>query len=139
MDSTIAWVFGAAVLANLPWEVGQAALGLFAGVSGRKALLCVACSFGDGVIVVLIYVAGWLVFGRQEWFESPGLAEYVLTAVVGLPVAIAVEWSALASGRWQYSGRMPLLPGISVGLTPVLQMLILPPAIFYLVARLRPA
>ena len=91
------------------------------------------------MIVVLIYVAGWLAFGHQDWFESPGLAEYVLIAAVGLSVAIAVEWNALASSRWQYSGRMPLLPGISVGLTPVLQMLILPPAIFYLVARLRPA
>lgn len=128
-----------AVLVNLPWEVGQAALGLFAGVSGRKALLCVVCSLGDGVIVALIYVAGWLAFGVRSGFESPGLAEYVLMTVIGLSVAIAVEWSALAKGPWQYSGRMPLLPGISVGLTPVLRMLILPPAIFYLVATLHPA
>lgn len=71
MDSTIPWVFVVAVLVNVPWEVVQAALGLFVGISGRKALLCAACSLGDGVAVLLIYAAGWLAFGRRDWFESP--------------------------------------------------------------------
>ena len=137
--STIALLFVIAVLVNLPWEVGQAAVGLFAGISGREALFCIRCSLGDGVAVLVIYGAGWLTFGRQDWFRSPGPAGYALMAVLGLSIAVAIEWNALTSGRWQYSSRMPLVPGTGIGLTPVLQMLVLPPLIFNLAARLRPA
>ncbi|MBA3640867.1 MAG: hypothetical protein H0W53_16705 [Acidobacteria bacterium] len=99
--------------------------------------LCVVCTVGDGVLVVLIYAAGWLAFGRQDWFENPGPAEYAVMLTLGASAAIIVEWRALSRGRWRYSARMPLIPGVRVGLTPVLQMIVLPPVIFYLVAALR--
>lgn len=31
---------------------------------------------------------------------------------------------------WAYGPRMPVVPGLQIGLVPVLQMLVLPPVIF---------
>ena len=40
--------------------------------------------------------------------------------------AVAVEWAALAEGRWTYNALMPIVPIVDVGLWPVAQMTILP-------------
>ena len=83
----------------------------------------------------MLYVAGWTVFRRRDWFENPGRVGYSLMLVGGILIAVAVEWvAANVVGRWAYSSSMPLIPGLAIGLVPVLQMIVLPPAIFYAVA-----
>ena len=47
-------------------------------------------------------------------------------AVLGAATAIAVEWAALAEGRWTYNALMPIVPVVNVGLWPVAQMTVLP-------------
>jgi hypothetical protein len=55
--------------------------------------------------------------------------------IAGLAIAVTVELAAVhALGRWEYAARMPILPGLGVGLSPVAQMLVLPPIIFRVVA-----
>ena len=50
-----------------------------------------------------------------------------------LIVAVAIEWIAVhILQRWEYAAGMPIIPGTSVGIAPILQMLILPPVIFYI-------
>jgi len=54
---------------------------------------------------------------------------------MGLVIGVAVEWIAVhVLGRWMYTARMPLVPGLAIGVVPVVQMLVLPPLIFRLVA-----
>ncbi len=36
---------------------------------------------------------------------------------------------------WSYTTQMPLIPGVAVGVSPVAQMLLLPPLILWVVAR----
>lgn len=56
--------------------------------------------------------------------------------VTGLLIGIGIEWVAINKfGRWAYTADMPLLPGLDVGLLPVLQMLLLPQVIFRVAAR----
>ena len=38
---------------------------------------------------------------------------------------------------WTYSSLMPIIPGLGVGLVPVLQWIVLPPLVAALVARQR--
>jgi hypothetical protein len=53
----------------------------------------------------------------------------------GLVIGLTTEWIAVyVLGRWMYTVQMPLVPGLAIGLIPVVQMLILPPVIFRLVA-----
>lgn len=60
--------------------------------------------------------------------DVPG---YALMLVSGFAIAVAIEWGALhVLDRWQYAESMPQLPGLGVGVSPVLQMLMLPPIVF---------
>jgi hypothetical protein len=64
------------------------------------------------------------------WSSSrlrPGAGGVVLSATA-LCIALAVEWAALAAGRWSYSERMIVVPVLGVGLWPLLQMALLAPA-----------
>ena len=55
---------------------------------------------------------------------------------VGLLLAIVVAWNALyRAGTWNYNERMTMIPILGVGLLPILQILILPPVIAYLIQR----
>ena len=98
---------------------------------------CFVASMGDGVMVLLIYLAGWIMLRRLDWFEHPGVTGYVVMLTTGFLVALAVEWLGLRLlGRWQYADSMPLLPGLGLGVVPIAQMLFLPPLIFRMVGRL---
>jgi len=60
---------------------------------------------------------------------------YAVMLAVGLAVGFSVEWAAVRlAGRWVYTAQMPLVPGLGIGIVPVVQMLVLPPLIFRAVA-----
>ena len=122
--------FLVAVAVNFVWEIGQSVL--FAPMGGwlSGSWRCFVASLGDGVIVVTIAAAGWLLFRRVDWFIRPGLAGYVFTAALGIAVAVLIERWSVSAGRWSYSGGMPMVPVLDVGLVPVVQMVILPPLVF---------
>jgi hypothetical protein len=130
----LASIFFIAVTVNYVWELTQASL--FDGWEdwGNIWLHCFAASLGDGTILLIIYAIGWAVFKRRDWFIDPGVSGYAVMLATGLTVAIAIEWGAVhVLERWEYGPNMPLVPGIDIGLVPLLQMLILPPIIFYIV------
>jgi len=129
-------LFLVAVALNYPWELAHGPL--FVGMDSFEAMWwhCFVAALGDGVMVWIIYAAGRAVFQRADWFMRPGLAGYVLMLGMGLAMAVSVEWIALHTlQRWTYTAQMPLIPGLGIGVTPVLQMLVLPPLIFYLAAK----
>lgn len=76
-------------------------------------------------------VVGWIMFRHFAWYGYPSKKTLAFMLVAGLCIAIGVEWVAIAIlGRWTYTANMPLLPGLNLGLVPLLQMLLLPPLIF---------
>ena len=85
--------------------------------------------------MLLIFATAWVVLRRQTQFVQPGMRGYFLMLVVGLVVGVSVEWAAgLVAERWAYTAQMPLVPRLGVGIVPILQMLVLPPLIFRVVA-----
>jgi hypothetical protein len=131
----LAAVFVVAVAFNYVWEVAQAPL--YTGMDDFSRMLwhCFAPSLGDGLLVLLIFFLGWAALQRRDWFVRPGARGYALMLIAGLAIAVSVELVAVyALGRWEYAARMPVLPGLGVGLAPVAQMLVLPPIIFRIVA-----
>ena len=133
-----AWslIFAIAVAINYPWELGQTPL--YARVNFPVALWhCFVASLGDGVLVLFIYAAVAVSVRSSSWYERSDVRTYVAMAVAGLAVGVAVEWWGLhVAKRWQYSELMPTIPGVGLGLVPIVQMLVLPPAIFASVRRL---
>jgi hypothetical protein len=127
----LATVFVVAVLFNYPWELAQAPL--YVGMNSFRATWwhCFRASLGDGLLVFIIFAAGWAVLWRRDWFVHPGVRGYLVMLAIGLTIGVSVEWGAVhLLGRWAYTAQMPLLPGLGVGIAPLLQMLVLPPLIF---------
>jgi hypothetical protein len=135
---TLASLFIVAVLLNYAWELAQAPL--YVGVERYNVAVfwhCFIASLGDGLMVMLIFAAGWITLHRWDWFKQPGVVGYLVMAAAGLVLAISVEWVAVhILERWQYTEQMPTLPVLGVGLVPIVQMLILPPLIFRIAALL---
>ena len=125
-------VFIVSVLLNYPWELAQAPL--YVGLERYDATVfwhCLIASVGDGIMVLLILAAGWIILRKPDWFVGPGISGYVVMIAAGLLLAVLVEWLGLrVLRRWQYTDSMPLIPGLGFGVVPIAQMLILPPIIF---------
>jgi hypothetical protein len=132
---TIATVFVFAVIINYPWELAHSPLYEGMGDFSLARWRCFVAGLGDGLLVLLIFGAGWAALRRSDWFVNPGRNGYVLMLAVGLVISVVVEWTAVhVTGRWVYGPRMPIIPLFDIGLTPVAQMLALPPLIFRAVA-----
>ena len=135
LGGIVAAIFVVAVLGNYPWELAQAPL--YAGMESFRAVWwhCFVASLGDGMLVLGIFATGWVALRRHRWFVRPGVQGYGVMLMTGLVLGIAIEWIAVHRlGRWMYTAQMPLVPGLAIGVVPVVQMLILPPVIFRLVA-----
>jgi len=130
--SLVATIFAVAVLINYPWELAQMPLYAGAGYDRRAFFYCFLASLGDGLLALLIFAAGWIVFRRREWFVQQGARGYLLMLAAGLIIAVGIERVAVGTGQWLYAEQIPRLFG--VGLAPIAQMLVLPPLIFRVVA-----
>ena len=128
-------LFAIAVVVNFVWEIGQSVLFAPMGSLAQGLWRCLAASAVDAVIVFGIVVVGLLVFRRIDWWlVRPRASGYALIVITGLTIATAIERRALQQGRWAYESGMPIVPGLDVGLLPLLQMAVLPPVIFYATA-----
>ena len=136
---TLMWIFIVAVVMNDLWELAQASL--YVGLESFNTQVfwhCFVASVGDGVLVLVIVAVGWISFQRWDWFQTPGVAGYLVMLGAGLVLDVLVEWVRMqVLGRWEYTDKMPTIPGVGVGLVPIGQMLVLPQLIFRIVTVLR--
>lgn len=131
-------IFVIAVILNYPWERAQSVFYRAEDGSVIPWWHCMLASLGDGLLVLLMFWAGRVVLGKPAWFEYPGLRGYLFMAVTGLAMIIPIEWILTHRVEWwSYTADMYLVPGLAVGVSPIVQMLLLPPLIFWIVARWR--
>lgn len=125
-------ILASAFVLNFLWEISQAFL-YAPHFSGTADFIIVhlRASLGDLILVVLILLADSFLLERIFSEESPGWRRSGAVMLGGALVGIAVEKYALASGRWQYNELMPVIPILRVGLTPILQMALIPFLVMY--------
>ena len=133
----LAIVFLIAVGLNYPWELAQGRLFTAASHTTNVWVHCFIASLGDGLMILLLFGFGWLVLGRRDWFARPGVRGYAIIVAAGAALAIAIEWTAVhVLQRWTYTESMPHVPGLEIGLVPVLQMMVLPPIVLRIAASI---
>lgn len=122
--------FAVAFALNLVWE--NAHMPLYKNFTGdgsplSRFLRSLYDSFMDGVTILAIYVALAVVLqlGLRWPFEA-SFFQHLILIFAGGAVATVVERQALRAGRWQYTERMPIVPILRVGLSPLLQLMIIP-------------
>jgi len=107
-------IFVSAFVLNLVWENLHSFLyGNYMGSKITESILLRA-TLADAVMITIIILPFVFLssFKRYNW----------LIIFIGIVVAVSIEWYALGTGRWAYNSYMPIIPLISIGLTPVLQL-----------------
>lgn len=129
-----------ALLVNFPWEMLQAPL--FAGHAEAPHLVvvlsCLQATVGDAAIMLVAHgLASWFA-GDRRWFLAPTAADLARFSTTGIIVTSGIEWLATRGWwvqSWSYSALMPVVPGLGVGLAPLVQWFILPPLVAWLARR----
>ena len=91
------------------------------------------CAVGDVLILLGAYWATALVFRDRQWpWHRPSAG--ILFVTIGIGYTVFSEWlNTSLRSSWQYADEMPLVLGI--GLTPILQWIILPVALLLLIRQ----
>ncbi len=125
--------FGALFLAsfflNFVWEVTQAPLYAALGLGTRELVPFIAirwwASFGDALTILAAYFVTALVFRDRHWAWRRAAGPWIFF-LAGLTAwqALVEYVSVYVWHRWAYGALMPTIFGI--GLSPLLQMIVLP-------------
>ncbi|HVW66645.1 MAG TPA: hypothetical protein VHA78_02845 [Candidatus Peribacteraceae bacterium] len=120
---------------NFTWENAQSTLYVWHIAGWHKELrLIEATATGDMLFMIIIYLAlacvhrdwGWV--NRREAYQHP--ATWIIAVMLGALIAISFElWAVYVNHRWLYSDAMPIIPIVNVGLSPVAQMITIPPLV----------
>lgn len=134
----LATFFLGSFLLNLLWENVQAPL--FRGYESfaQHFPICLkATATGDMLFIFTIYLCLAMVHRDWQWLRNPLTyrhpATWLLPIIIGLLLATSFElWAVHAAHRWQYTNSMPLIPLLQIGLTPILQMIVIPTIVLLL-------
>jgi hypothetical protein len=125
-----------AFLLHFAWEMLQVPFyaGMERAAHWRAVLTCSGATAGDVVITLVAYgmVAGMA--RDRGWLRRPSLGRVALYVAVGLAVTVVIELLGVyVLGLHAYAPAMPRVAG--VGLTPILQWILLPPLTLWLARR----
>ena len=126
--------FGESFLLHLLWENLQAPL--FAGFEsyGQHFWICFKAAWGDLLFMFVIYAGLAIVHRNPFWLTDRAAyahpATWIAVLLIGIVLSVGCElWAVYVDHRWQYTEAMPLIPVLQIGLTPVLQMILIPLAV----------
>jgi hypothetical protein len=122
------WI-GIGFLANYMWEMLH--MPLYAAMSNGW-VRCAHAAASDVAILGFLYGVVAAAAARWLWFRDAIVPRGAALATIGGLTAVLVELRALAAGEWTYTDAMPLVPALGVGLSPVLQMMVIPLALAWL-------
>lgn len=125
-------------LLNYPWEMLQAPF--FAGMTDMRhwdaVRECSWATLGDAGLLVGAFWVGAAVQRTRGWMARPRPSAVAAFLATGLLATVVVEWLATEVWhRWEYGPRMLTLPVLGTGVTPLLQWLVLPPLLIWIVRR----
>ena len=121
-----------AFLFNAAWEILQIPLYKEGVYTWQHILFCVLASVADVVMVLLIYFGFAWIYKDAIWIKNLNTKRVILIILTGGIGAVLAEIRHLSIGTWSYTSAMPLMPVVHVGLSPVLQFMILPILIYTL-------
>jgi hypothetical protein len=126
---TILRFLGAMTAGNLVWELGHMPLYTLwvEGTWGEIAYAVLHCTVGDVMIAGICLLLSLAIIGRSAWPRVRFGAVALATILMALSYTVFSEWlNTEVQGNWAYREAMPRLPGLGIGLTPILQWIFVP-------------
>ena len=113
---------------HLIWENAQAPL--FAGYQSfsKHFPMCFVGTTGDVAVKISVLIFMWLL--KKDRPQT--ITDFTALAILGFIIAVVIEQYALLFNKWNYAFKMPIIPWLKVGFTPIAQMTLLLPLSFYL-------
>jgi hypothetical protein len=128
-----------AFILNLAWEISHVRLyTLWMEADAlRIAGSVLHCSLGDVTIALALFALAGLVLWRADWPVSRPWTGGAIVVIGAMAFTAWSEWyNVYRTGAWGYTPDMPTIYG--VGLSPLLQWLIIPPVLVVIYRALVP-
>ena len=125
---------------NLLWEIAHLPLYTIWNQSSSAALpfAVLHCTLGDVIITIIALLGSVLILGHSQWPRERYVTVAAATVAAGLAYTGYSEWlNVYVRKTWAYSDLMPKVMGL--GLSPLLQWLIIPTAAFAYLSQRPPA
>ena len=129
-----------AFVLNLAWEIGHVRLyALWIEADGSRIAWSVFhCSLGDVVIALAMFTLAAAALRRADWPQSRPWTGGAIVVIGAMAFTAWSEWyNVYRTGAWAYAPDMPTVYGI--GLSPLLQWLIIPAVLVVAHRALAPA
>lgn len=92
------------------------------------------CTLGDLLIATAVLLTATTFAGGPSWPEENGLRVAIAAIALGLAYTAYSEWlNVYVRKSWAYSELMPFIPWTGIGLSPMMQWIVVP-ALGYVVA-----
>jgi hypothetical protein len=130
--------FTVILLGNLAWEVVQLPIyTLWQTGSLREMAFAVAhCTGGDVLIAAACLLGALMVAGDARWPAAGFRRVAGIAVTAGVAYTVFSEWlNTSVRVSWAYADAMPIVPGLGVGLSPLLQWIVVPAVAFWVVNR----
>ena len=128
-----------AFVLNLTWEIAHIRLyAIWAAADGMTiAWSLLHCTVGDVLIALAMFALAALVLWHADWPASRPWTGGIIVVIGAIVFTAWSEWyNVYRAGNWGYTASMPMIFGI--GLSPLLQWLILPPVMVSAYRKLGP-
>jgi hypothetical protein len=128
-----------AFVLNLTWEIAHVRLyTIWAAVDGLAvAWAMLHCTVGDVVIALAMFALAGIALRRADWPASRPWTGGAIVVIGAIAFTVGSEWyNVYLAGNWGYTASMPMIFGI--GLSPLAQWILLPPAMVGAYRRLKP-
>ncbi len=131
----IVYLIGISFALHLVWENAHAPLySVYESFAGHF-IPCLIATFGDVIITLSVYGLVSLLKRSTSWILNLEVKDIFALSLISFFVAVWIEQHALFIGKWGYASSMPIIPYFNVGLTPILQMMVLLPLSIYLTGK----
>lgn len=108
------------------------------GTWGEVAFAALHCTGGDVLIALTSLMLALLLLGNETWPRERFRPVAALAIALGVGYTAFSEWlNVVVRAAWDYSELMPILSpfGVEVGLSPLLQWIVVPAVAFALAGR----
>lgn len=115
---------------NLAWEIAHVRLYTIWAEANYLAVAWAVlhCTLGDVAIALPMFTIAGLLLHRMDWPASQPWAGGITVVIGAMTFTVWSEWfNVFRIGNWSYTENMPTIFGI--GISPLLQWLVLPPVI----------
>ncbi|HEB35340.1 MAG TPA: hypothetical protein ENI18_05820 [Candidatus Aminicenantes bacterium] len=126
-----------AFLLNFAWEVLQTPF--FLDISDKiKTIIWYRfhCTLGDVMISLGSFWLVALISKSRIWFLNLTKGKLLLFVAFGVSYTIFSEIKNVSLNKlWAYSDLMPVIPYIDVGIVPLIQWIIIPPILVFIIRK----